>query len=165
MRLSRASIVSLASLALGLTGQVALAQSLIVDKARVRAVPPGSPATAAFMNLTNPGEADLAVVGAASPLAGTLELHRHTLEEGVMQMRRVAAIPVPAGETTRLAPGGWHLMMFELAATPAEGENVEIVLSLDNGERLTLQAPVRRVQPMGRQEEDKHSPKAEATSR
>ncbi|MBB3189616.1 copper chaperone PCu(A)C [Halomonas cerina] len=165
MRLSRASTVSLASLALGLTGQVVLAQSLIVDEARVRAVPPGSPATAAFMELTNPGEVDLAVVGASSPLAGTLELHRHAMEEGVMQMRRVAAIPVPAGETTRLAPGGWHLMMFELTTTPAEGENVELTLSLDNGERLTLQVPVRRVQPMGMQEEDKHSPRAEATSR
>lgn len=137
-----------ALLSLSLFSAAVEAQSITVDDPQVRAVPPGSTTTAAFMALTNPGETDLTLVGGASPLAGSLELHHHALVEGVMQMRRVDEIPLPAGETVHLAPGGWHLMMFDLAETPDEGENVELTLTLDNGERLTLEAPVRRVQPM-----------------
>lgn len=134
----------------------ALAQSLVVDQARIRAVPPGSSTTAAFMDLTNSGEADLALVGGTSPLAASLELHHHAMVDGVMQMRRVEAIPVPAGETVRLAPGGWHLMLFELVRTPVEGERAELTLTLDNGETLTVEAPVQRVQPMDMQGDGSH---------
>lgn len=148
MRLAARPLFLLSLLAMPLLGGVAQAQSITVEDARVRAVPPGSMTTAAFMMLTNPGETDLALVGGTSPLAGHLELHNHVMVDGVMQMRRVEAVPLPAGETVRLAPGGWHLMMFELAATPAEGERVELTLTLDNGETLTVEAPVRRVQPM-----------------
>lgn len=135
----------------------ALSQSLTVDQARLRAVPPGASTTAAFMDLTNPGEADLALFGGTSPLAGSLELHNHVMVDGVMQMRRVEAVPIPAGETVRLAPGGWHLMFFELARTPVEGERVEFTLTLDNGETLAVEAPVRRVQPMDMQGDGQHA--------
>jgi copper(I)-binding protein len=149
MRLAVRPLLLRSLLSLSLLGAAAAqADSLSVEGAQVRAVPPGSPTTAAFMTLTNPGETDLALVGGASPLAGHLELHNHVMVDGVMQMRRVDAIPLPAGETVRLAPGGWHLMMFELVATPAEGERVELTLMLDSGETLTVEAPVQRVQPM-----------------
>lgn len=148
MRLAARPLFLLSLLSLPLLGAAAEADSLAVEGAHVRAVPPGSATTAAFMTLTNPGETDLALVEGASPLAGRLELHSHVEVDGVMQMRRVEAIPLSAGETVRLAPGGWHLMMFELAATPVEGERVELTLTLDNGETMTLEAPVQRVQPM-----------------
>ncbi|TLF48261.1 copper chaperone PCu(A)C [Halomonas urmiana] len=148
MRLAARPLFLLSLLSLPLLGAAAEVDSLAVEGDHVRAVPPGSATTAAFMTLTNAGETDLALVEGASPLAGRLELHNHVMVDGVMQMRRVEAIPLPAGETVRLAPGGWHLMMFELAATPVEGERVELTLTLDNGETMTLEAPVQRVQPM-----------------
>lgn len=148
MRRAARPLFLLALFSLPLFGAAAQAQSIAVEDARVRAVPPGSPTTAAFMTLTNPGEADRALVAAASPLAGRLELHNHAMVDGVMRMRRVEAIPLPAGETVRLAPGSWHLMMFDLAATPAEGERVTLTLTLDDGETLSVEAPVQRVQPM-----------------
>ncbi|MDZ7853732.1 MAG: copper chaperone PCu(A)C [Halomonas sp.] len=147
-------IAALPLVLFSLFSATALAQSLSVEDARVRAVPPGSPTTAAFMDLTNPGETDLALVGGVSPLAGTLELHNHVMVEGVMQMRQVEEIPLPAGETVRLAPGGWHLMLFDLTRPPAEGDRVTLTLTLDNGETLSIEAPVKRVQPMEMQGED-----------
>lgn len=149
-------IATLSLVMVSLFSTTALAQSLSVEDARVRAVPPGSPTTAAFMDLTNPGETDLALVGAVSPLAGTLELHNHVMVEGVMQMRQVEEIPLPAGEAVRLAPGGWHLMLFDLVRTPVEGESVALTLTLDNGETLSVEAPVTRVQPMEMQGDGQH---------
>ncbi|MEQ6916101.1 copper chaperone PCu(A)C [Halomonas aquatica] len=142
------ALLCLSPLPLAVFSAAVEAQSITVDDPRVRAVPPGSTTTAAFMTLSNPGETDLALVGGRSPLAVTLELHNHVMVDGVMQMRRVEAIPLPAGETVHLAPGGWHLMMFDLAAVPVEGERVELTLTLDNGERLVVEAPVRRLKPM-----------------
>ena len=149
-------IAALPLVLISLVSAAALAQSLTVDDPRVRSVPPGSPTTAAFMDLTNPGETDLALVGGSSPLAGSLELHNHVMVDGVMQMRQVEEIPVPAGETVRLGPGGWHLMLFDLARPPVEGERVAFTLTLDNGETLSVEAPVKRVQPMDMQGDGQH---------
>jgi len=149
-------IAALPLVLISLVSAAALAQSLTVDDPRVRSVPPGSPTTAAFMDLANPGETDLALVGGSSPLAGSLELHNHVMVDGVMQMRQVEEIPVPAGETVRLGPGGWHLMLFDLARSPVEGESVAFTLTLDNGETLSVEAPVKRVQPMDMQGDGQH---------
>ena len=140
---------ALAGLALALASPTVLAQSLAVENAQVRAVPPVSTTTAAFMVLTNPGDGDLAVVEAHSPAAGTTELHNHVDVDGVMQMRRVDEIGVPAGASTGLAPGGLHLMLIDLVAPLHEGDEVEITLVLDSGESRELTAPVRRIEVMG----------------
>ncbi|MFY0991087.1 copper chaperone PCu(A)C [Halomonas sp. C05BenzN] len=140
--------LALAGLAFGLASQGVLAQSLGVEEAQVRAVPPVSTTSAAFMVLHNGGEADLAVVDARSPAAEITELHNHVDVEGVMQMRRVPEISVPAGGSTELAPGGLHLMLIDLVAPLHEGDEIEITLVLDNDETLTLAAPVRRIEVM-----------------
>lgn len=140
---------ALVGLALALASQSLLAQPLSVENARVRAVPPVSATTAAFLVLHNPGEHDLAVVGARSPAAGIAELHHHVDVDGVMQMRRVGEIVVPAGGSTELAPGGLHLMLIDLVAPLREGDEVEITLVLDGDETLTLSAPVKRIEVMG----------------
>jgi periplasmic copper chaperone A len=141
--------VGLTGLALTLASQAVLGQALEVEGAKVRAVPPVSTTTAAFMVLHNSGDSDLAVVDARSPAADITELHNHLDVEGVMQMRRVPEITVPAGGSAELAPGGLHLMLIDLVVPLHEGDEVEITLVLDNDETLTLEAPVRRIEVMG----------------
>ncbi|MFW6346464.1 MAG: copper chaperone PCu(A)C [Halomonas sp.] len=141
--------LALAGLAIGVLSPSVLAQALSVEAAQVRAVPPVSTTSAAFMVLRNGGEADLAVVDAHSPAARVTELHNHVDVEGVMQMRRVNAISVAAGGTTELAPGGLHLMLIDLVAPLHEGDEVAITLVLDNDETLNVSAPVKRIEVMG----------------
>ncbi len=140
---------TLAGLALTLASQGALAEPLGVENAKVRAVPPVSTTTAAFMVLHNQGDDDLAVVDAQSPAAEITELHNHIDVDGVMQMRQVPEIRVPAGGSVELAPGGLHLMLIDLVEPLREGEEVEITLVLDNDETLTLAVPVKRIEVMG----------------
>ena len=152
---SHAFAAGLVGLALTLAGQAALAEAparadlLQIEEALVRAVPPVSTTTAAFMVLHNPGERDLAVVDANSPAAEVTELHNHVDVDGVMQMRQVPEIAVPAGGSTELAPGGLHLMLIDLVAPLEEGEEVEITLVLESDETLTFSAPVKRIEVMG----------------
>ncbi|MCC5883106.1 MAG: copper chaperone PCu(A)C [Halomonas sp.] len=130
---------------LSLVSLAVQADPLIIEDAQVRAVPPGSAASAAFMTLRNPGEVDVTLVDAGSPAAKVMELHNHEDVDGVMQMRKVAEIVVPAGGAVELAPGGLHLMLIELTEPLVEGEPVEIELRFESGETQRLEAPVQRI--------------------
>lgn len=131
---------------LSLVSLAALAEPLLVEEAQVRAVPPGSQTSAAFMTLRNPGEQDVTLVDADSPAAEVMELHNHEDVDGVMQMRKISEILVPAGESVALAPGGLHLMLIGLTAPLAEGEPIEIELRFDTGESQQITAPVKRIE-------------------
>ncbi|WP_404418602.1 copper chaperone PCu(A)C [Marinospirillum sp.] len=122
-----------------------LAQELQVQDPYVRAVPPGSPVSAAFMELHNQGSEQRALVAASSPVSEVVELHTHTKVDGVMQMRRVESIEVPAEGKTLLEPGGLHLMLINLKETLTPGSQVEVTLTLDDGSQIELSVPVRNV--------------------
>jgi copper(I)-binding protein len=96
------------------------------------------------MDLVSDGAASL--TGAASPAAARVELHGTTLEAGVMRMRPVASIALPAGKPVKLAPGGLHIMLSELNRPLREGDRVPIRLSIRRGDVTTevrIEAPVR----------------------
>jgi len=114
----------------------------------VRAVPPGQPNSAAFMQLSNEGDADRALVAAASSAADVVELHTHTMVDGMMQMRRIERIDLPAGQTVELAPGGLHVMLIGLTRALLPGETVELTLTLDDDSDVQVVAPVRPVGAM-----------------
>lgn len=62
---------------------------------------------------------------------------------GMMQMRQVSSIPVPAGATVTLEPGGLHLMLIDLAAPLTAGQTFDITLEFASGERLVVPVTVR----------------------
>jgi copper(I)-binding protein len=80
------------------------------------------------------------LVGADSPHAARVELHRSWIEDGVARMAREEAIEVPAGATVRFEPGGLHLMLFDAQLTP--GSPVPLRLWFDDG---SLREVVARV--------------------
>jgi len=54
-------------------------------------------------------------------------------------------LPLPAGESVSLAPGGTHLMLMGLTGPLSAGDQVPLTLSFETGPRITLQVPVRAV--------------------
>jgi|APFre7841882724_1041349.scaffolds.fasta_scaffold105870_1 copper(I)-binding protein len=113
-----------------------------------RAVPPGQPNSAVFMTLTNRSTETRALVAATSPAAEVSELHTHVHEDGMMRMRRVERIEVPAGASVNLQPGGLHLMLIGLKGDLEPGDQVDLTLSFDDGTQAQVLAPVRKVEPM-----------------
>ncbi len=111
-----------------------------------RAVPPGQPNSAVFMSLENPSGEGQALVGAESNVSEFVELHTHVEEEGIMRMRRIDKIEVPAGATVTLQPGGLHVMLIDLKQPLDEGDVVDLTLIFEDGSRSSVQAPVRRIQ-------------------
>ena len=111
-----------------------------------RAVPLGQPNSAVFMSLASRAAVDHALVGAQSPVAEVVELHTHLQEDGMMRMRRIERIDLPAGKTVVLQPGGLHVMLIGLKRALAPGDSVELTLLYDDGEQVTLEVPVRRIE-------------------
>jgi copper(I)-binding protein len=125
------------------------AESIEIHDPYARAVPPGQPNSAAFMQLQNTTQTDLAVIAAQSSVSEVTELHTHTDVDGVMQMRQVDSITVPAGETTELKPGGLHIMLIGLKQPLADGDQIDLTLSFSDGSVTELTLPVRHAMPMG----------------
>ncbi|MGB1682665.1 MAG: copper chaperone PCu(A)C [Arenicellales bacterium] len=119
------------------------AHAIEVHEAIVRMVPPGQSVSVAFMTLHNHDSRDRVLVSGRSEVADSVELHNHVMQDGLMKMRRVDAVTLPAGGSVSLKPGGLHIMLIGLTRTLQLGQTVEIDLYFADGERLTLAARVQ----------------------
>jgi len=124
----------------------AAAQPVTVNDAWVRAPAPGQKVAAAYLELTS--RVNLSLVAVASPAAAAVELHSTAVEGGVMKMRPVGRIELPAGKAVKLAPGGLHAMLVDLKQPLKAGDKVQLTLTVqraDNASRstFTISAVVR----------------------
>jgi len=126
---------------------VLCAQDIEVKDAWIRGTVPGQTATGAFMNITSKAPARL--VGVASPVAATVEIHNMTMQGGVMKMFAVDGVELPANRTVRLASGGYHVMFLELKRELKAGDRVPLKLTFEladkKRETLELAVEVRDV--------------------
>ncbi|MHB1331791.1 MAG: copper chaperone PCu(A)C [Sulfuriferula sp.] len=120
-------------LGLLLLAQTAMAADVKVDNAWIRATAPGQQVAGAYMQITSPVNATLMKV--QSPAAGRMEIHLMRMNHGVMEMREVGTLALPKGETVKLAPGGFHLMLFDLKQPFKEGETVPIKLIIQMADK------------------------------
>ncbi|WP_018872065.1 copper chaperone PCu(A)C [Thioalkalivibrio sp. ALJ16] len=100
--------------------------------------------TGGYFVLRNTGEQDYRIVAAEAPISRVVELHEHAHVDGVMRMRQVDGLDLPAGETLVLEPGGLHLMFIGLVEPLTAGEWVPVVLEFDDGESMVIHARVQR---------------------
>lgn len=119
---------------------------IVVGDPWVRATVPQQTGTGAFMKLTS--QTDTRLVQADSPVAKHVEVHEMAMENHVMKMRQLTGgLPLPAGQSVELKPGGYHIMLLDLHGQVKEGEQVPLTLTFENadGQRSTmeLQVPVR----------------------
>jgi copper(I)-binding protein len=114
----------------------------------VRATVAAQKSTGAFLTLTS--SVDAKVLSASSPAAAIVEIHSSSMEGGMMQMRAVDALPLPAGKPVELKPGGLHVMLMGLAKAVVQGEKVPIVFVIEDaaGKRSTLEVRAE-ARPLG----------------
>jgi len=139
--------ILIAALAWAAAGS-ALAQ-VDVTSAWARSTVPGQGGTGAFMTIVAKDGGKL--VGAASTVAGVVELHEMAMDNNVMKMRAIPALDLPAGREVQLKPGGYHVMLLDLKRPLKVGEKVRIELRLEtrDGKRVTqpVEVEVRSTPP------------------
>ena len=142
LRLALATLVVLSPcLAPTLAAQSA---TVTARDAWVREAPAGRAVTAIFVTIENKGAVARSIVNGATAIADKLELHEMKRDGGMMQMSPVKAIEVPAHGQVELKPGGRHLMLFGLKKPLVVGDSVVFSLTLDDGSKLSVKAPVRK---------------------
>lgn len=92
---------------------------------------PGAIVAGGYVTLRNTGTTADRLISAASPRAQRVELHEMSMSDGMMRMRPVQGIDVPAGETATLAPGGLHIMFINIDAQFRNGEQVPVTLRFE----------------------------------
>lgn len=114
-----------------------------VEDAWVRATVAPQKATGAFMQLTSARPAQ--VVAASSPVAAVVEIHEMKMDGGVMKMRAVDALPLPAGQAVALKPGSYHVMLMGLKAPIKAGETVPLTLTVEGEDKQRTAVEIKAV--------------------
>ncbi|WP_417428187.1 copper chaperone PCu(A)C [Kiloniella sp.] len=111
---------------------------------------------ASFLTLHNMGAEDDKLVAAAGSAAKRIELHSHTMVDGVMKMRQVeGGIPVTAGSMVELKPGSFHIMLMGLEAPLKEGKMFPLTLTFEKAGSVDIMVHIEKGGAMKMDGEDK----------
>lgn len=98
---------------------------------------------AAFMVITNNGTSDDRLLGGKTDVAAVVEVHEMKQQGEMMIMSPlVDGLPIPAGETVTLEPGGYHIMMIGLTKDLKPGETYELTVEFETAGEVTLTVPI-----------------------
>ena len=121
--------------------------AVTVKEAWVRGTVPGQSTTGGYLTLRSSEDARLVAV--ATPAAKRAEIHSSEMKDGVMRMRPVEAVRLPAGRDVAIQ-GDLHLMLIEVTHVLGAGERVPLTLTIEDAHgkrsKVEVQAPVR---PLG----------------
>lgn len=105
------------------------ASPIRVTQAWIRATPPQASTAAGYLTVVNTGTQADRLVAVASALAERAEMHENSMAGGVMRMRKVEGVDLPAGATVVLAPSGTHLMFIAPRQPLVAGQQIQVTLS------------------------------------
>jgi periplasmic copper chaperone A len=109
-----------------------------------------------YVEIANRGSADDALVGITTPAAEMPMLHETVVTDGIASMPHAMSVPVPAGQTVKLAPGGYHGMLMDLTAALKEGDNFPVTLTFERAGEVTVDVEVVSMRAEGPSCEDGH---------
>ncbi len=124
---------------------------LEISSGFARATLPTAPVGGGYLTIKNNGQKDDTLISATSDVAGEVQLHNMRVVDDVMKMYEMeGGIPLPAGETVTLAPGGLHIMFMQLNQPLVEGTQVSVKLTFENAGTIDVVLDVRKIAAMGK---------------
>ena len=115
------------------------AGDLVISQAWSRATPNGAKIAGGYLTIENKGAAPDRLIGGSGDIAGKVEVHEMSMNNGVMTMRPLdKGLAIEPGKTVKLAPGGYHLMMFDLKGPLKQGEQVPVTLEFEKAGKVKL---------------------------
>jgi periplasmic copper chaperone A len=122
------------------------AGDLVITQAWSRATPGGAKIGGGYLTIENKGAAPDRLIGVAGEVAGKIEVHEMATKDGVMTMRPIdKGLTIEPGKTVKLAPGGYHLMMFDLKSPLKQGDKVPVTLEFEKAGKVTVSLDVQGI--------------------
>ena len=144
-------ILALTALATALVSASARAEDvkagdLVITQAWARATPSGAKIGGGYLTIENKGTSPDRLVSGSGDVAGRMEIHEMAMDNGVMKMRPLdKGVTIEPGKTLKLAPGGFHLMMFDLKNPLKQGDKVPVTLQFEKAGKVTVSLDVQSV--------------------
>ena len=140
------AITLITALVLSACGTESTGPKISVEDAWARPVPAAGGNGAVFFRLVNAGNEADQLIGGESPVAGAVEVHRTTMDEGVMQMEHIPGLEVPAKREVLLEPGGYHMMLIGVNTSHAPGDTLPITLRFEKSSEIQMEVQVREIE-------------------
>ncbi|MDH2918452.1 MAG: copper chaperone PCu(A)C [Sideroxydans sp.] len=112
------------------------AVEVLLEKAWVRATAPGQETAMVDLQISSAQAARL--ISVSTPVAASVELHRMSTDNGVMKMREVKQLALPAGQVVDLGEAGLHLMLLGLKAPIQLGMPVPLTLKIQLADKKII---------------------------
>ena len=151
MQFRKLTLTSIVSVAIAACAATAHAEDvkvgdLVIRQAWSRATPNGAKTGGGYLTIENKGSAPDRLIGGMADVAGKVQVHEMSMDNGVMKMRPVDnGLAIDPGKTVKLAPGGYHLMMMDLKAPLKQGDKVPVTLEFEKAGKVTVSLDVKGV--------------------
>jgi copper(I)-binding protein len=129
---------------LGIANNSYASNDITVAEGYIKASIPGSDITAAYMTISNAGNKVMTLQKISSTISNRIEIHEHTMADGMMRMREVAEITIGANSKVVLQPSGLHLMIFSLKQPITEKDTIPLTLHFSNNTKVNIELAVSR---------------------
>jgi periplasmic copper chaperone A len=115
------------------------AGDLVITQAWSRATPGGAKIGGGYLTIENNGKTADRLESATSDIAGKVEVHEMSMDNGIMKMRPVeGGLTIDPGKTVKLAPGGYHLMIMDLKSQLKQGDKVAVTLKFEKAGNVSI---------------------------
>lgn len=114
--------------------------SIAIHDPIVKITPPGITNSAGYFHIMNHSQKDIELVNVTSDIADRTEIHEHTMKNGIMKMRKVKRLNIPAKSTISFKPGGYHIMFLSVKEPIKEKQQLEFRLEFSDGSTQTIKA-------------------------
>lgn len=115
--------------------------TVTIKDAWVRPTNPGQEVGAAYMTFLS--TKDTTLISVESDVTKSVEIHSMTMQNGIMKMRMMNTLPLAAGKPYKLAPGGYHLMLFDLKKPLSVGEQVNFILTFKDKNKVEFKQSIK----------------------
>jgi len=124
------------------------AGDLVIEQPWARATPKGAAVGAGYLTIRNTGTSADKLIGGSADFAESVQVHEMSNAGGVMKMRQVDGLDIPAKGSVTLKPSSVHLMFQGLKQPLVAGQSVKVTLTFEHAGAAPVEFKVNGVGAM-----------------
>jgi copper(I)-binding protein len=122
--------------------------ALKIENAFARPTPGGATVAVGYLTIINGASTPDRLVSATSDISAKTQIHEMKMDNGIMEMRELPdGLPIPAGATVTLQPGGYHMMFVDIKHPVTPGDVIHATLTFEKAGRVDV--PFKAAPSMG----------------
>ena len=122
-----------------------VAGDLVIHHPWSRATPAGAKTASVYMMIHNKGDKPDRLIEVETAAADSAELHLMNMDNGIMTMRHVESLDIPANGAAEMAPHGLHVMLIGLKKSFAEYDTFDMTLTFERAGKVKVEVEVEEM--------------------